>query len=170
LLESAIYSAVPIEYAPWVYAGTQILIPYGATRIASIGAAENAARSVAQSETFYRTMSRADYETLVRTGRIPATSETFISPTRSFSEAYEGVLVEFKVNPGTTDALRSIGVTDHSALVRQQLGELPQVSKGWTANNAFLKGEGTQVNIGLGRGKALEIFNQNISGYEALRK
>ena len=29
-------------------------------------------------------------------------------------------------------------------------------------NNAFFKGEGTQTNIGLGKGKALEIFNSNI--------
>ena len=31
-----------------------------------------------------------------------------------------------------------------------------------TKQNAFFKAEGPQINIGLGKGKALEIFNSNI--------
>ncbi|MGP4101388.1 polymorphic toxin-type HINT domain-containing protein [Nonomuraea sp. KM90] len=46
-------------------------------------------------ETYYRTMSDEHFETLQSTGRLPATSETFISPTQAFSEAYGGRLVEF---------------------------------------------------------------------------
>jgi hypothetical protein len=33
-------------------------------------------------------MSKADYDTFVATGKVPATSETFISPTKAFSEGY----------------------------------------------------------------------------------
>ncbi|WHY84549.1 hypothetical protein QNH39_18040 [Neobacillus novalis] len=36
------------------------------------------------------------------------------------------------------------------------------VIKGWTSNHAYFKGEGDQINIGLGRGAALDIFNKNI--------
>nr|WP_319396639.1 hypothetical protein [uncultured Desulfobacter sp.] len=121
-------------------------------------------------ETFYRTMSKADYDTFMKTRKVSATSETFTSPTKAFSEGYDGVLVEFNVKPGTTDALKSIGVRDGSKIARQQVGDLPTVSKGWNTNNAFFKGEGNQVNIGLGEGKALEIFNNNIQDYTVIRK
>lgn len=36
----------------------------------------------------------------------------------------------------------------------------------WTENFAFFKAEDSQINIGLGKGKALEIFNSNISTYK----
>ena len=35
----------------------------------------------------------------------------------------------------------------------------------WTENFAFFKAEGDQINIGLGKGKALELFNRNIISY-----
>lgn len=43
---------------------------------------------------------------------------------------------------------------------------MPTVSKGWTSDAAFFKGEGSQINIGLGRGTALDIFNDGIAGWE----
>ena len=121
-------------------------------------------------ETFYRAMSRADFDAFVKTGKVPATSETFISPTKTFSEGYRGVVVEFNVKPGTTDALKGIGVRDSSKIARRQYGDLPTVSQGWKTNNAYFKGEGAQVNIGLGKGKALETFNNNIQGYTVVRE
>lgn len=33
-------------------------------------------------------------------------------------------------------------------------------------NAALFKGEGNQINIGLGQGKGLEIFNSNINNFE----
>jgi hypothetical protein len=44
---------------------------------------------------------------------------------------------------------------------------MPLVSKGWHATSAFFKAEkaaglAPQINIGLGRGAALDIFNKNI--------
>ena len=46
--------------------------------------------------------------------------------------------------------------------------DMPTVSKGWTSNNALFKGEGDQFNIGLGKGKALDIFNSNIVEYKVV--
>jgi len=45
---------------------------------------------------------------------------------------------------------------------------MPLVSKGWTATSAFFKGEGDQINIGLGRGTALDIFNEGLIAFERL--
>jgi RHS repeat-associated protein len=121
-------------------------------------------------ETYYRTMSEPDYKTLQSTGRVPATAETFVSPSRSFSEGYDGVLVKFKVRPGTTDALAGIGLRDSSRAARGRFGALPMVAKGWTRGRAYFKGEGDDlVNIGLGRGKALDTFNDAITGFTRLR-
>lgn len=91
--------------------------------------------------------------------------ETFISPTQAFSEGYDWGLVEFKVKTGTTDALLDIGVGDSSMLVNSTY-DLPTVQKGWTSGNAFFKGEGTQINIGLGKGNALDIFNDDIINWD----
>ena len=120
-------------------------------------------QSGSASEVYYRTMSQADYDYLRMTGELPATNETFISPTYSFSSDYDGITVEFELRKGTTNSLLDIGVADQAI---RDYGVLPQVSKGWTENNAFFKGEGTQTNIGLGKGKALEIFNSNIINFK----
>ncbi len=50
---------------------------------------------------------------------------------------------------------------------------MSEVEKGWTRNNALFKTEGgdyglTQINIGLGKGKALNIFNGNISAFKVI--
>ena len=121
--------------------------------------------SGSSSEVFYRTMSQADYDYLRMTGELPATSETFISPTYTFSSNYDGVIVKFELRNGTTNSLLEIGVGNNADQAIRDYGVLPQVSKGWTENNAFFKGEGTQTNIGLGQGKALEIFNSNIINF-----
>jgi RHS repeat-associated protein len=143
---------------------------YGGYRGAS--AISHSFSSVAKSapETFYRAMSPAHYDQLLATGKLPATAETFISPTKAFAANYEGVLVQFNVRGGTTNALQSIGVRDASALTGQLHGGLPGVSKGWTSTNAFFKAEGTQVNIGLGRGAGLDTFNSNILNFQAIPK
>lgn len=121
-------------------------------------------------ETFYRTMSEAHYKVLTETGRLSATSETFISPTQGFSEDYQGVLVKFKMQPGTRSSLEQIGVRDASAATGAEYPDMPTVGKGWTRNNAFFKGEGADhINIGLGKGKALSTFNDNIAGFDKVK-
>ncbi|MCU6433692.1 Ig-like domain-containing protein [Undibacterium sp. Jales W-56] len=116
--------------------------------------------------TFFRTMSKEHYEQLVATGKVPATAETFISPTKQFSQAYDGVLVQFNMKPGALSALESIGVRDASVLAKGTYGDMSLVSKGWSSSNAFFKAEGTQINIGLGKGTALETFNSYIKNFQ----
>ncbi|WP_282162852.1 RHS repeat domain-containing protein [Ulvibacterium marinum] len=130
----------------------------------------NVKMAAVETETFYRTMSAKDFSVFAKTGKVPATSETFISPTRAFSEAYDGILVEIKVKKGTLDALRKIGVGDGTNLVKQSVGDLPKVSRGWTEAKAFFKKEGGQVNVGLGKGEALKTFNKNIVGAKVITK
>ncbi|EOI3479914.1 RHS repeat-associated core domain-containing protein [Cronobacter dublinensis] len=117
---------------------------------------------------FYRSMSHEDYEYLRATGKLRGTSETFISPRRAFSENYEGVLVRFHLKTDALEQLKGIGVKDSSFLTKLTYPDMPDVSKGWKDLNAFFKAEGDQINIGLGKGKALDIFNEGIYKFERL--
>jgi RHS repeat-associated protein len=143
-------------------------IPIGDILGTLFGGARVAEGAAQSGEVYYRTMSGEHYAQLAATGRVPATGETFISPTRGFSEAYSGTLVRLVARPGTTDALVNVGVRDSSALTSQAFPDMPLVSKGWSADSAFFKGEGTQINIGLGRGPALNIFNEGLIDFERL--
>jgi hypothetical protein len=57
-------------------------------------------------------------------------SKTVISPAWSFSEDYNGALVEFRVNPSAGQRLADIGVRDNSPIVREEFPDMPPVSKG----------------------------------------
>ena len=114
-------------------------------------------------------MSQSDYDYLRITGELPSTGETFISPTKFFSNNYNGVMVRFELDSGTTSALEKIGLSngDRAILAKTIYPHMPYVSGiKWTENFAFFKAEGSQINIGLGKGKALEIFNSNIIIFE----
>lgn len=123
-----------------------------------------------EGETFFRTMSPEHYQELLASGKLSSTAETFISPTRAFSANYEGVLVQFGMKSGALNALENIGVRDASALAKAAYGDMPLVSKGWSATSAFFKAEGAQINIGLGRGAALDTFNAYIRSFSAVAK
>ena len=101
-------------------------------------AAELAAEEADEVETFYRTMSEADYAALQETGQLSATSETFITPSADYAAQYEGVTVEFQVQGGTTAALAEVGVRDSSNLVSSAYPDMPSLSSGWTSDSAFL--------------------------------
>ncbi|MEN7547394.1 RHS repeat-associated core domain-containing protein [Rapidithrix thailandica] len=122
------------------------------------------------SETFFRTISREHADILESTGKLPATKETFTSPTKVFSDGYEGVTYEFTMKDGTTAELEKIGVRDNSRLTRRKYLDMPEVKPGWTQNHAYFKQEGPkgrkQINIGLGKGKGLDIFNKNIDSFK----
>jgi hypothetical protein len=45
---------------------------------------------------------------------------------------------------------------------------LPEVTPGWTSSNAYFKWEKGIVNIGLGQGPALDLFNGNIINFKAV--
>ena len=57
---------------------------------------------------------------------------------------------------------------DTANLTKGTYPDMPNVGKGWKDNNAFFKSEGDQINIGLGKGKALEVFNGGIYKFERL--
>ncbi len=122
-------------------------------------------------EVFYITTSKEHYEELVKTNRIPRTRETTTSSTMLFSESYEGVLVQFKVKRGTIRNLEEIGIAERNhvgILVQHPL--LKADKSPWLLENARFKLENGQVNIALGRGKALEIVNDNILEYKFIKQ
>jgi hypothetical protein len=120
-------------------------------------------------ETFYRTMSQANYDTLMATGKLPATGETFISPSLQYAQQYNGVTVQFGVQAGTTDSLLGMGVRN-AGLNGGAYGNLPLVQSGWGSSSAFFKLEGNVVNVGLGNGSALGTFNNNIVNFGLVPK
>jgi hypothetical protein len=120
-------------------------------------------------EHYYRAMSVEHYDDFLRTGRIPSTTETFISPTKSFSESYSGVLVKLQTKSGTYDKLMAVGYRAHGTKAASLFPDLSPVKRGWGRRGAQFKPEGTQVNIGLGKGKALDVFNDNIVGFETIQ-
>lgn len=119
-------------------------------------------------EIYYRTMSPEHFAQLESTGRFPGTSETFISPTQGFSESYDGILTRLITNDGTYDALAEIGVRDVSRTVMLEHPDMPVASRGWTAESAYFKGESQQINIGLGTGPALQLFNSLLITWERM--
>lgn len=90
---------------------------------------------------FYRTMSKEDFAVLQKTGRMPATTETTISPTREFSEDYDGILVQFNLKPGTRAQLEGIGIRDKSDLAAVTHPDIPSPvkPKGWGLKMLNLK-------------------------------
>ena len=70
------------------------------------------------------------------------------------------------------EKLVKIGVrNDSGEKVMLNFSKMDRVKKGWTTNNALFNTEGEnynieQVNIELGKGKALETFNENIINFE----
>lgn len=82
-------------------------------------------------------MSKKHYEELVKTNRMPGTGEPTTSPTMSFSENYEGVLVQFKVKRGTIRNLEEIGIAERNhvgILVQHPL--LKADKSPWSLENA----------------------------------
>uniref|UniRef100_UPI00259B8887 hypothetical protein n=1 Tax=uncultured Prevotella sp. TaxID=159272 RepID=UPI00259B8887 len=122
-------------------------------------------------EVFYRTISSEHYEELLKTNRVPGTGETTTSPTLDFSGKYEGYLVQFKVKRGTIKQLEKIGVAARNH--REVLRLYPSLGKdiaSWSEEFARFKLERNQVNIALGKGRALELFNDNIIEFKLVRK
>jgi hypothetical protein len=137
-----------------------------------LGRMEGATATAEGTETFYRTMSQANYDTLAATGKIPATSETFISPSLEYAQQYNGVTVQFNMQAGTQNALMGMGVRNSAAGFAGTAYEgLPLVQSGWGSSSAFFKWESENlVNIGLGRGSALNTFNNNIVNFNLIPK
>jgi hypothetical protein len=116
-------------------------------------------------------MSQANYEGLLSMGQIPATGETFISPSLQFAQQYNGVTVQFDVQAGTTEPLMDMGVRNSAnGFGGTAYESLPIVNSGWTSTNAYFKWENGVVNVGLGNGPALNTFNSNIVNFSLVLK
>jgi RHS repeat-associated protein len=161
------YGAVPSAVG---LAALALTLPTGGAAVeAEALTGTEAALAAKGTETFYRTMSQANYDALAATGKLPATSETFISPSLEYAQQYNGVTVQFNVQAGTTDSLLGMGVRN-AGLNGGAYGNLPLVQSGWGSSSAFFKLEGNVVNVGLGRGSALNTFNNNIVNFNLVPK
>ena len=94
---------------------------------------------------------------------------TFPRALWEFAEAYDGVTVRFTVRAGTADQLARVGVRDAAEMTATLFPNLPLVMSGWNRFSAFFKSEGGIINIGLGQGAALDLFNRNIVRFEIVR-
>ncbi|RJQ70251.1 RHS repeat protein [Pseudonocardiaceae bacterium YIM PH 21723] len=125
-------------------------------------------------ETFYRSLSAEHYQVLKDTGRVSGTTETSISSLRSFSENYDGVLVQFTTKPGTRAGLERMGVRDKSPLTARLYPDMAISRPGWGKRFARFKHERSPENqdnitIALGTGRALDFFNDSITSFQRLR-
>ena len=130
-------------------------------------------------EVFYRAMTKTDLETLKSTGKLTASSETFTSPTLTYikNTGYNGTIVKFQMKTGTIEKLKKIGTvkkSDSGRELMKDFGDLLINKKGWIQESTLFKIEGTklgtsQVNIGLGKGKGVEIFNENIINFQIVK-
>jgi hypothetical protein len=125
--------------------------------------------------TLYRAMSEADFAALQVSKTLRASKgETMISPTAAFSTSYRGVLVEFRCSGGVLKKLEEIGLKNFAK--EHPFTDMPLVNGiKWKSTNAFFKYETnkiglSQVNIGLGNGEALRIFNSSIKSFKAIPK
>ena len=124
-------------------------------------------------------MTKTDLETLKSTGKLTASSETFTSPTLSYIKniGYNGTIVKCQMKTGTIEKLKRIGTVKKSDFGRELMkdfGDLPINKKDWIQESTLFKIEGTklgtpQVNIGLGKGKGVEIFNENIINFQIVK-
>lgn len=125
-------------------------------------------RDVDNNEIIYRTIPKIHYNTLKEIGKLSATTETSISPALSYSEGYDGVLVRFTLKSDTINKLLSVGGGVNEP-AQKRLG-LESLGSGWSENKAGFKTEGNQMTIHLGKGKGLDIFNNNIVAYNRMKK
>ena len=116
----------------------------------------------------YRTMSLEQFKHFERTGIMPATTETSISPILKYSSKYNGFSDWIVVNPGTFSKLEKIGIAENKPACTQFPNMSSQTGKRMKTNTRF-KVKGWQMTTQLGQGKGVKIFNKNIVHYEKVK-
>ena len=119
-------------------------------------------------EIVYRTMSPEQFKQFERTGIMPATTETSVSPVLSYSSKYDGVTVKIVVKSGTFSELEKIGIAANKPASTQFPNMSTQTGK-WMNTNTRFKVEGGQMTTQLGQGKGMDIFNKNIVHFEKVK-
>ncbi|WP_215796521.1 hypothetical protein [Paludibacterium paludis] len=117
----------------------------------------------------YRTMSERQFEQFSRTGKLPPTTETSISPSVAYSSKYDGVTVKITVTPGTSAQLQEVGIAANKP-AKIQFPTMSTQTGPWMQSNARFKVEGGQMTTQLGQGRAIDIFNKNIVDFELIHK
>ncbi|OCG69098.1 hypothetical protein A9G41_07090 [Gilliamella sp. Nev5-1] len=119
-------------------------------------------------EIVYRTMSQEQFKQFERTGIMPPTTETSISPVLGYSSKYNGVTVKIVVKQGTFAKLEEIGIAANSAAAKVFPNMSIKTGK-WMKTNTRFKVEGGQMTTQLGQGRGIEIFNENIVHFEKVK-
>jgi len=81
--------------------------------------------------------------------------------------------VQFNLWPGALDALSGLGVRDASKAVKNAYPDMPPMSslpEGWSFTNVYFKKERDQINIGLGKGPGLDVFNYYIKSFSEIKR
>ena len=113
-------------------------------------------------------MSPEQFKQFERTGIMPATTETSVSPVLEYSSKYNGITVKIVVKPGTFSELEKIGIAANKPASSQFPNMSTQTEK-WMNTNTRFKVEGGQMTTQLGQGKGMEIFNKNIVHFEKVK-
>ncbi|PIT48014.1 VENN motif pre-toxin domain-containing protein [Snodgrassella communis] len=119
-------------------------------------------------EIVYRTMSPEQFKQFERTGIMPATTETSVSPALGYSSKYNGITVKITVKSGTFSELEKIGIAANEPAAKQFPNMSNRTGK-WMQSNTRFKVEGGQMTTQLGQGKGIEIFNKNIIHFEKVK-
>jgi RHS repeat-associated protein len=124
-------------------------------------------------DVLYRRMSEADIYHLSITNRLRASSETCLATEMEYSATnYANYLVRFNLRQGTIGELGGIGGRHNSVPNSGNAwSSLPPLEyyRNWTLEKAMFKMEDNQLTIGLGKGKALELFNKRILSYDIIK-
>ena len=113
-------------------------------------------------------MSPEQFKQFERTGIMPATTETSISPILKYSSKYNGISDQIVVNPGTFSKFEKIGIAENKPACTQFPKMSTQTGK-WVNTNTRFKVEGGQMTTQLGQGRGVKIFNKNIVYFEKVK-
>ncbi|WP_408063542.1 RHS repeat-associated core domain-containing protein [Vibrio nitrifigilis] len=120
-------------------------------------------------EILYRSMPKEHLEYLGDTGELLPTTETSTSPLREYASSYDGYLVKFYLEPGTSKKLQDIGISADKA-TEKLLPNVPYREGNWNQKHARFKKEKGQITTALGVGEGLKLFNSKMIRYEVLDK
>ncbi|NIF31716.1 hypothetical protein F3J29_06150 [Enterobacter sp. Cy-643] len=80
---------------------------------------------------------------------------------------YNGTLVQFTLKPGAWAKIREIALVTNKGDLNF-FPDLPFKKGDWVDEHAKFKKESNQITTQVGKGKALDIFNENIIGFRKI--
>lgn len=113
-------------------------------------------------------MSPEQFKQFERTGIMPSTTETSVSPILGYSSKYNGVTTKITVKSGIFSKLEEIGIAANSATAKEFPNMSTQTGK-WMQTNTRFKVEKRQMTTQLGKDEGIQIFNENIVHFEKVK-